>query len=157
MTEIKEVTSAVEKSIICNDILRALPNWFGVEDSIVEYTAGVKNKPFYGVFDSGTAVGFVSVLVHNPYTAEIYVMGISEACHGQGIGKKLVVICEKYCHTHGIEFLTVKTLDASREDPYYESTRKFYHAVGFRPLEVFTTVWGEANPCLFLAKYIGRG
>ena len=154
MIKIKEVTIAEEKAAICNSILRALPNWFGIENSIADYVTGVKDKPFYGLFDGETPVGFVSILVHNQYTAEIYVMGILEAFHGQGLGKKIVATCEDYCRAHGMEFLTVKTLDSSREDAYYACTREFYTAVGFKPLEVFPTLWGPDNPCLFLVKTI---
>ena len=153
--EIREITNPEEKSTICNNIIRALPNWFGIEESIVDYVAGVKDKPFYAILDDKTPVGFVSILVHNPYTAEIYVMGILESHHRQGLGKKIITFCEDYCHAHGMEFLTVKTLDESREDAYYERTRKFYLSVGFKPLEVFPTLWDETNPCLFLAKYLG--
>ena len=145
-----------ENSAICNDILRSLPDWFGIEESIVEYVAGVADKPFYAVYDSDTPVGFVSIKVHNQYTAEIYVMGIKESHHGQGLGRKLVEYCEDFCRMGGMEFLTVKTLDASREDAFYERTRKFYLAMGFKPLEVFPTLWDEANPCLFMAKCVGR-
>ena len=152
MIEIREVTASEAKPEISNDVLRALPNWFGCEESLMEYVEGVQDKPFYAVFDGDAAVGFASIVVHNEYTCEIYVMGIKDSYHGQGLGRKLVAVCEEYCRAQGMAFLTVKTLDASREDEYYDRTRKFYYSVGFRPLEVFTTIWGEVNPCLFMAK-----
>ena len=34
------------KSKICDEILRALPEWFGIEESIVEYVADVETLPF---------------------------------------------------------------------------------------------------------------
>lgn len=37
MVEIKQVDIPEKKSQICDIILHALPNWFGVEASIVEY------------------------------------------------------------------------------------------------------------------------
>lgn len=46
MIEIKEVTGG-EKEYICMKILSALPNWFGIESSIVEYTNEVKNHSFF--------------------------------------------------------------------------------------------------------------
>ena len=152
---IREITKADEKSVICNDILRALPNWFGISESIADYVAGVQNKPFYAVFDGGAAVGFVSIKVHNQYTAEIYVMGILEAYQRQGLGRKIVAICEEYCHTNNMAFLTVKTLDEQNPDIFYQRTRLFYQAMGFKPLEVFPLLWDENNPCLFMAKYVG--
>ena len=153
---IKEILAAKEKAQICDSILRALPNWFGIEESIVDYAAGVMDKPFYCAFHENKPVGFVSLLVHNAYTAEIYVMGILEQCHRQGVGRELVEICENYCLEHGIEFLTVKTLAESHPDPYYKKTRLFYEAMSFKPLEVFPLLWDASNPCLFLAKYLGR-
>jgi len=152
--EIKEVLSEDEKSITCEKILNALPNWFGIPESIADYVTGVKDKPFYGVFDGDNAVGFVSIKVHSPYTAEIYVMGILENYHRMGIGKRMVQVCEEYCRMHGMEFLTVKTLDEKNPDLYYQKTRLFYESMGFKALEVFPLLWDEYNPCLFLVKHI---
>ena len=83
-------------------------------------------------------------------------MGLLEQCHRQGVGRKLIEICENYCREHGIAFLTVKTLAESHPDPYYKKTRLFYEAMGFKPLEVFPLLWDASNPCLFLAKHLGR-
>jgi len=44
MTSIREITSPAQKAEICEKILRALPNWFGVEQSIVEYIRDVQAK-----------------------------------------------------------------------------------------------------------------
>ena len=143
-----------EKSDICSKILNSLPNWFGVPESTMDYIAGVKDKPFYAVFNNGEAVGFVSIKVHNAFTAEIYVMGILEDYHRKGIGRQIVKICEAYCYRNNMEFLTVKTLDEKNPDEYYRKTRLFYESMGFKPLEVFPLLWDESNPCLFLAKYI---
>ena len=33
---IKEICNPDEKSAICNKILRALPDWFGIEESVVD-------------------------------------------------------------------------------------------------------------------------
>ena len=153
---IKEVTAPAEKSQICNTILRALPNWFGNEESIVNYVNDVAGMPFYCAFDgcSEQPVGFVAIKTHNPHTADIYVIGILESHHGQGIGRKLVQVCENFCRSHGMEFLTVKTLADAHPDPYYAKTRLFYQAMGFKPLEIFPLLWDESSPCLFMAKHI---
>lgn len=143
-----------KRSEICNDILRSLPDWFGIEESIVDYVNQVKDMPLYAAFSGESPVGFVAIKDHNPYTAEVCVMGILPQYHRQGIGKKLVHWCEEYCAANGKEFLTVKTLDESRADEGYEKTRLFYLSAGFKPLEVFPLLWDESNPCLFLAKHI---
>lgn len=152
--EFKEVNKENEKSKICNDILRALPSWFGIEASIVDYVEQVKQMPFYAAFDCGIPIGFVAIKKHNVYTAEVCVMGVLNEYHRQGIGKNLIKCCDDYCRDNRIEFLTVKTLDKSRESKSYEKTRLFYQSVGFKPLEVFPLLWDKANPCLFMAKYM---
>lgn len=152
--EIKEVLAENEKTTICNDILRALPNWFGIEEAIVDYVKDSNEMPYYVAFDGGKPVGFVAVKAHNAHTAEVYVMGVFEEYHGQGIGRKLVEQCEDFCRGTGRTFLTVKTLDEAHPDEGYKKTRLFYTAMGFKPLEVFETLWGEENPCLFMAKCV---
>ncbi|MCL2056334.1 MAG: GNAT family N-acetyltransferase [Oscillospiraceae bacterium] len=154
MTEIKEILDSDQKSGICNDILRALPSWFGMEAGIVDYVNRVRKMPFYAAFDAGKPVGFVAIETHSPYTCEVCVMGVLKEYHRQGIGKRLITCCENYCRENNAEFLTVKTLDQSRESKSYEKTRRFYMAMGFRPLEVFPLFWDKDNPCLFMAKHI---
>ena len=150
--EIKAVTHPEEKSNICNTILRGLPSWFGVEESIVDYVEKVQDMPFYAAYDGERPIGFVAIKVHNPHTAEVCVMGILKDYHRRGIGKKLIEHCEIYCRDNNMDYLTVKTLDESRQSNSYEKTRLFYLSVGFKPLEVFPLFWDEDNPCLFLVK-----
>lgn len=156
MTVFKVISDSDQKSSICSGILRALPTWFGIERSIIEYTDEVRDMPFYCAYDGATPIGFIAIKVHNEYTAEICVMGILTQYHRQGIGKKLIDECERYCIDNRMEFLTVKTLDGSRASKSYEKTRLFYISMGFKPLEVFKTLWDESNPCLFLVKHLGK-
>ncbi len=155
MTEIVEIHDPDEKSRICGEILRALPDWFGVEASVAEYTVKTRELPFFAAVLDGRAVGFAALRRHNPHTAELCVMGVLAQHHRRGLGRLLVARCEAYARESGAEFLTVKTLDASAESDEYERTRRFYFALGFRPLEVFPLYWNAENPCLFMAKHLG--
>lgn len=142
------------KRTITENVLRALPDWFGIEESIIDYVEKSEGTMFWAAYAAERPVGFLSLLRHNAYTSEIYCMGILQAFHHRGIGTALVQACENYCKAQGTEFLTVKTLDESRPDDGYAKTRQFYLALGFRPIEVFPTLWDEANPCLFMAKSV---
>lgn len=158
---IAELFDAREKSAVCESILRALPEWFGIEKSIVEYARESAHMPFYAAFENAASAdaapaGFVALKEHNACTAELYVLGVRPQFHRRGLGSLLVDACVRRCLQSGREFLTVKTLDASRENAAYAKTRRFYAALGFRPLEVFPTLWGEENPCLFLARYLKK-
>jgi hypothetical protein len=48
--------------------------------------------------------------------------------------------------------IQVKILDEFN----YASTREFYEAMSFRPLECLPELWGKDNPCLVMVMYIGR-
>ena len=45
MIEIKDLSNTEEKSTTCNTMLRALPDWFGIESSIVDYAEQVQSMP----------------------------------------------------------------------------------------------------------------
>lgn len=152
---VKEVFNIEEKTAICLDILHALPDWFAVEESVQDYAMQVRDEPFFAVTEDGKTVGFLGLKVHNAFTAEVCVMGVLPGCHRSGVGTLLMQAAEQKCRAEGVRFLTVKTLDSSAYYAPYDQTRSFYHKMGFLPLEVFTTLWDEDNPCLFMAKYLG--
>lgn len=154
MIEIKTIDNDQLKSDITDIILHQLPNWFGIEESTQEYIKGVKGKVFYAVYDGNDVVGFICLKMNNPYTAEIYVMGILEQYHRHGIGRNLVNIAEQYIKENLYKFFMVKTLGESSDDESYRRTRTFYRSVGFHPLEEIKEIWGEENPCLIMVKHI---
>lgn len=150
--QIQEVFDPEAKSKICDAILRELPDWFGVEASIIDYVDKVKGMPFYVAYDVKMPIGFIAIKIHNTYAAEVYVMGVLNKYQRSGIGTKLIAAVEEYCSSNNFHFLTVKTLaDTVRFEPY-ERTRSFYYKLGFVPLEVFPLHWDKENPCLFMAK-----
>lgn len=153
-TEIKicKVSDNYEKSKITEYILRRLPEWFGIEESIIEYVSGVKNTDFYAAYNSDRLVGFISIKINNVYTSEIYIIGILKEYHGNGIGKSLLKVAEKQLIKNKVKFLMVKTLGESHPDENYKETRKFYRKVGFYPLEEIKEIWGKENPCLIMVK-----
>lgn len=154
MFDIRQVDSPIEKEHICDTILHALPNWFSIETSIVDYMRKTQSMPFWAAFDGEKPIGFVALRIHNVYTSEVCVMGVLKDYHRRSVGKRLIACCEAFCSDHGTEYLTVKTVDASSSSESYARTRKFYMTMGFRPLEVFPLHWDKDNPCLLMAKYL---
>lgn len=142
------------KAKICEQILRSLPKWFGIESAIIEYIADAQKMPTLVVYDQKIPVGFLSLNYHNKFTAEIHVLGILPEYHRKGMGKRLIAEAEKILKQEGFKFISVKTLSESRPNKEYELTRKFYFDVGFVPVEEFKTLWGEHNPCLLLIKVL---
>ena len=62
--QILEITDGNLKKKYTEQILRMLPEWFGVEESLVEYIETVDKYPFFGAFKKGECVGFFSKLVY---------------------------------------------------------------------------------------------
>lgn len=148
--KIKEVTEG--KGKICNDLLRSLPLWFGIEEAIQNYVQDVESMPMLAAFDGERAIGFYSLNFHNEFTAEIHVMAVRPEFHRHGLGRELQAHAESFLKTKNFEFMSVKTIAPSTPNKEYALTRKFYEAMGFRPVEEFKTLWGEANPCLLMIK-----
>lgn len=152
MIDIKPVDSPEEKTAVTRTVMHSLPAWFSPEEDIEKKAVVHRDYPFFAAYDGEMPVGFAALKIHNQYTAEIYNLGVLEHYHRQGVGSRLLDAAERYCVDNGYVYLTVKTLDASADYEPYERTRAFYRKMGFIPLEVFTTVWSEGNPCLFLVK-----
>lgn len=138
----------------CERILRALPDWFGIEASIQHYLAAIPDLPTFLAKAEAQTVGFLSLKQHNPWAAEVYVMGVLPEYQQAGIGRALLTQAEEYARSQKIEYLQVKTLGPSNPDGGYVRTRAFYSAMGFRPLEEFSQIWDENNPCLLMVKKI---
>jgi N-acetylglutamate synthase-like GNAT family acetyltransferase len=137
----------------CEGILRSLPDWFGIEEAIVRYRSDIEQMETYVAESNQGIVGFLTLNQHNVHTAEIQVMAVSETVHGQGIGRSLVGHAESLLRSRSTEYLEVKTLGPKRVNEHYERTRRFYLALGFRPVEE-NNLWGEVNPCLILIKHL---
>lgn len=148
--EIRQITA--RRGQICNDLLRSLPAWFGNESATQQYVKNVEAMPTFAAFSGDKPIGFLSLNPHSQWTAEIHVMAVHPDFHGQGVGTQLLRTAEAHLRNSGFEFLSVKTLSPARKNREYDLTRGFYFSAGFRTVEEFKTLWGEANPCLLLIK-----
>jgi GNAT superfamily N-acetyltransferase len=142
----------LKQSSICIPILRALPDWFGIEEAILNYAREIEHLPTFLAKTDGGVLGFLSLKKHNLFSAEIYVMAVRPDDHRDGIGRALVESADSYARGLGVEYMQVKTLGPSRPNEEYARTRAFYEAMGFRPMEEFTRIWDEFNPCLIMIK-----
>lgn len=142
----------LNQSSVCIPILRLLPDWFGMEEAILDYEREIEHLPTFLAKADGSVLGFLSLKQHTPYAAEILVMGVHPDVQRGGIGRALVDAAEAHARGLGVEFMQVKTLGSSRPDEGYARTRAFYEVMGFRPLEEFKQIWDENNPCLVMVK-----
>jgi len=152
MIEISIAGPLLDRARECEVILRSLPEWFGIEESIVDYVREIKSLPTFVALHDDQVIGFISLKVHFDRSAEMYVLGLLSEYHRQGIGRRLVDAAEVFLRRTEVAFLQVKTLSGSHSSEHYARTRRFYESVGFEPLEEFETLWGERNPCLLMVK-----
>jgi GNAT superfamily N-acetyltransferase len=135
-------------------VLRTLPDWFGIEESLLEYARNADALPTFVAERAGCVVGFVSLREHFPNSWEIDCMAVEAGQRGAGVGKTLFAQAEAWLHARGASFLQVKTLAPAHSSQAYAQTRGFYEAVGFRPLEILPMLWGEGLPVLIYLKNV---
>ncbi len=141
----------IQEAASCEKILRSLPEWFGIEEAIIQYRNDVELMDSYLAVIDDNLAGFITLNYHNEFSAEIQVMAVKKHFHRNGVGKDMVQFVEEEALKKQIKFLQVKTLGPSHPDLNYKNTRKFYLAQGFLPLEE-NCLWGKTNPCLIMIK-----
>ena len=63
----------------CALILRALPDWFGVQAAVEDYIRAVNELPTVVAWVAGQPAGFFALKQHFPRAAEAYVLGLLPA------------------------------------------------------------------------------
>lgn len=142
------------RGALARSILTALPEWFGIPESIDAYVTECDTLPVFAASTDGRQIGFLAIKAHTTVAAEAYVAGVLREWHRQGCGRLIFAAAERHLAQRGFRYLTVKTLAPSDPDPHYAATRAFYERIGFAPIEVFPTLWNEDNPCLLMLKPI---
>jgi ribosomal protein S18 acetylase RimI-like enzyme len=133
-------------------MLRALPDWFGIEASILTYEREVEALPAFVAFVAERAVGFLATKTHFDGAAEVLVAAVVADLHRRGIGRALLRRAEEHLRGRGVRYLHVKTLGPSHPDQGYAATRAFWEAMGFAPIEELPGLWDPSNPTLLMVK-----
>ena len=143
---IVEITDDLEKKSITQNILKALPEWFGIPESMEEYIQDSAGKPFFCARINENNIGFLYLKQTGKDTVELAVMGILEEYHRNGIGHALFEYAKKEICKKGYSFIQVKTVQMGKYESY-DKTNQFYLSLGFKEFEVFPDLWDEWNPC----------
>ena len=143
-----EIDDPSARSRLCETVLADLSDWFGFPDVNAAYVTAVAQLPTLAVGDDA----FLSLKLHNPRAAEVYVLGVRRDQDRRGLGSAPMTAAEEYLRERPVEYLQVKTLGPSYPDEGYERTRRFYEACGFVPLEEIHDLWDTDNPCLLMVK-----
>ena len=150
MFVIEEVKDANQKMAVVAEVLKDLPEWFGIPESTQAYIEGAKTLQVWAAYQESDLVGFVSLSYSSEDCAEIDCLGIKKAHQGRGIGSQLLAILESEARKK-VDYLQVETVtEGSNKD--YDRTNDFYRGLGFKKLEIFPQLWNPQNPCQILIK-----
>ena len=150
MFVIEEVKDVNQKMAVVTEVLKDLPEWFGIPESTQAYIEGAKDLQVWAAYQESDLVGFVSLSYSSEDCAEIDCLGIKKAHQGRGIGSQLLAILESEARKK-VDYLQVKTVaEGSNKD--YDRTNDFYRGLGFKKLEIFPQLWNPQNPCQILIK-----
>lgn len=152
MIEVREVRDANQKMAAVAQVLKDLPEWFGIPESTQAYIEGAKDLRVWAAYQESDVVGFISLSYSSKDCAEIDCLGVKKSFQGQGIGRELIATLEGEA-VKQVDYLQVKTVaEGSNKD--YDRTNAFYRSVGFKKVEIFPQLWDPQNPCQVLIKKI---
>ena len=143
---IKEITDPAEKQAIARNVLEALTDWFGIEESREDYISHSADWTFLAAKDDHNVVGFLCLKETGKDTVEIAVMGVLKTHHRKGIGRCMFNEAKHIAVEHGYSFIQVKTVQMGKYRQYDE-TNHFYLSLGFKEFELMPNLWDEWNPC----------
>ena len=143
---IEQIYEPQVKEKIVREILKALPDWFAIEEGREQYIKESAEQICIGAIKDAKYVGFLCLKETGKDTLELAVMGVLKEYHRQGIGRKMFMIAKNIASEKGYSFLQVKTVQMGKYEDY-DNTNRFYISLGFKEFEVFPMLWDEANPC----------
>jgi GNAT superfamily N-acetyltransferase len=152
IASVVELATGKLSAEVAEAVMRALPQWFGLEESLLDYVEAARTVPTFVANEDSAKVGFLTLKPQTAHAAEILAMGVLPEWHRRGLGRALVEAATQHALSDGARLLQVKTLGPSHPSENYAHTRAFYESLGFIPMEETTAFWGAANPCLVLVK-----
>ena len=150
MFVIEEVKNENQKKAVVAEVLKDLPEWFGIPESTQAYIEGATTLQVWAAYQKSDLTGFVSLSYSSEDCAEIDCLGVKKSYQGRKIGSQLLANLESEARKK-VDYLQVKTVaEGSNKD--YDRTNVFYRSLGFKKLEIFPQLWGSQNPCQILIK-----
>ena len=150
MFVIEEVKYENQKKAVVAEVLKDLPEWFGIPESTQAYIEGATTLQVWVAYQESDLTGFISLSYSSEDCAEIDCLGVKKAYQGRKIGSQLLATLESEARKK-VDYLQVKTVaEGSNKD--YDRTNVFYRSLGFKKLEIFPQLWGSQNPCQILIK-----
>jgi len=139
---------------VCEEIGRALPDWFGIEEGLLDLRHAAVTQSGFVATVADEVIGFLALEQRFPESWEITWMAVHPDQHRRGVGRMLIDAALDACRASDVSFLLIKTLADTHPSPEYAQTRAFYERMGFARLQMFPDLWGPDNPCLMLCRVV---
>ena len=92
MFVIKEVKGEDQKMAVVAEILRDLPEWFGIPESTQAYIEGAKDLQVWAAFQESDLLGFVSLSYSSEDCAEIDCLGVKKLIKVEELGVNCLLL-----------------------------------------------------------------
>ena len=92
MFVIKEVKDEEQKMAVVDEILRDLPEWFGIPESTQAYIEGAKDLQVWAAFQESNLLGFVSLSYSSEDCAEIDCLGVKKLIKVEELGVNCLLL-----------------------------------------------------------------
>ena len=102
---IRFIEDRQEKMKISREVLKALTQWFEVEESREQYIRESADQPFWAAFENDVPAGFLCLKQTGDATVELAVMGVKKEFHRNGYGRRLFAAAKDYAVQKGYSFM----------------------------------------------------
>ena len=109
MIVIEEVKEEKQKMLVVSEVLKDLPEWFGIPESTQAYIEGAADLQVWVAYQERDLAGFISLSYSSEDCAEIDCLAVKKCYHRAGIGSQLLGVLESTARQKA-SYLQVKTV-----------------------------------------------
>ena len=92
MITIEEVKDEDQKMAVVDEVLKDLPEWFGIPESTQAYIEGAKDLQVWAAFQESNLLGFVSLSYSSEDCAEIDCLGVKKLIKVEELGVNCLLL-----------------------------------------------------------------
>jgi N-acetylglutamate synthase-like GNAT family acetyltransferase len=92
MFTIEEVKDEDQKMAVVDEVLKDLPEWFGIPESTQAYIEGAKDLQVWAAYQESNLLGFVSLSYSSEDCAEIDCLGVKKLIKVEELGVNCLLL-----------------------------------------------------------------
>ena len=92
MFTIEEVKDEDQKMAVVDEVLKDLPEWFGIPESTQAYIEGAKDLQVWAAYQESDLTGFVSLSYSSEECAEIDCLGVKKLIKVEELGVNCLLL-----------------------------------------------------------------